>query len=281
MRRLAVLLTCHNRRASTMTCLDRVAAQKDHDLDIEVVVCDAGSTDGTADSIRQAYPAAQILHESSDVFWNGGMRRAWEHARRNLRPDFVLWLNDDTMLDPDALARVVSTYDLLHERSPAETIVVGATRDPESGALSYGGVRRPDRRRPLHYELAPVSVEPILVETMNGNVVLVPDALADKVGLLDAAFTHGMGDYDYGHRVTLCGAEVWVAPGTVGTCPRNPPPREATSIREALQHLKGPKGLPFTEWMLFAQRWGGPLWPLYGLSPYARRIVRAARASDR
>jgi GT2 family glycosyltransferase len=144
-----------------------------------------------------------------------------------------------------------------------------------SGHLTYGGVVRPDRRRPLHYERVEPGDQPREAETMNGNCVLIPREVVARIGNLAAAYTHGMGDYDYGHRATRAGAEVWVAPGTIGTCSRNPARRPAESFEEHRQRATSPTGgLPPVEWLTFARRWAGPLWPLYAASPYLRQFAR-------
>jgi GT2 family glycosyltransferase len=145
--------------------------------------------------------------------------------------------------------------------------------------LTYGGVFRPAPRvRPMRFELVDPADGPRECETMNGNCVLVAHSVVERLGLLDAQFTHGMGDYDYGLRARLAGIPVVIAPGTVGTCSRNPPRYPAASARSEWAHLRGVKGLPPVEWARFCQRWAGVAWPLFAISPYVRRLLRA-RAS--
>lgn len=270
---VAVLLTCHERREATLRCLDAIAAQ-DSAAAVRVFVVDAGSTDGTREAL--AARDVELILRGPDVFWNGGMRIAWRVARRE-GPDFYLWLNDDTVLDGDALGRLLACHDdLAGGAGPAPRIVVGSTRDPVDGRPTYGGVRRASARRPLAFDRVDPADRPLPVDTMNGNVVLVPADVAEVVGNLDPGFTHGMGDFDYGLRARARGVEVWLAPGTHGSCARNPAQPPARSVREAWRRLTGPKGLPLREWTRFARRHAGPLWPVYAASPYLRRLARAA-----
>ena len=53
------------------------------------------------------------------------------------RPDYLLWLNDDTYADPTALADMLRVA-----RTNPDSIVVAATRDPETGDPTYGASRR-------------------------------------------------------------------------------------------------------------------------------------------
>jgi GT2 family glycosyltransferase len=277
--RISVLLTCHNRAARTLTCLRSLANQADpSQAELEIVLVDAGSTDGTPEAVAEHFPQVTLVRRGPDLFWNGGMRVALAHAHER-HPDLYLWLNDDVELDPDALARLLTTHERLAADGRPPSIVVGSTRDPETGQLTYGGVIRPDRWRPMLYERVRPGEHPLPAETMNGNCVLVPREVVTRIGNLSPAYTHGMGDYDYGHRATRAGCEVWVAPGTIGTCSRNPARPRAGSFDEHRRQATSPTGgLPPTEWLTFARRWAGPLWPIYGLSPYVRRSVQWARS---
>jgi GT2 family glycosyltransferase len=271
---LAVLLTCHDRVERTIACLQALIPQAGTDLKLDVVLVDAGSTDGTGDAVRELFPQVDVLSRGADLFWNGGMRVALEHAYRS-DPDLYLWLNDDVVLDPGALTSLLRTHRRMVIERAAPCVVVGSTRDETTGETTYGGVVRPSLLRRLHYELVQPSAEPRRVETMNGNCVLVPREVISRIGTLAPVYTHGMGDFDYGHRAVRASCEVWIAPMTVGTCSRNPPAERASSLREYRQRATSPTGgLPPSEWSVFARRWAGPLWPVYAVSPYIRRFAR-------
>lgn len=273
--RIAVLITCHERRETTLRALRAVTAQG-VEAEVVPIVVDAASADGTAQAVRQEFPNAVVVEVGPDVYWNGGMHRAWTVAR-DLGFDHHVWLNDDTTIDPGALDVLLRTEADLRSRLGTGVVVVGSTRDPDTGVLTYGGVRRPNPRRPLKYELVPPGAEPVPCETMNGNLVLVPDDVVDRVGLLDPGYTHGMGDYDYGHRAGERGIPCWVAPGTLGTCSRNAPEAGDRSLREEWQAVRRPTGLPPRDFARYARAWAGPFWPVYWLSPYVRRLLRRAR----
>jgi GT2 family glycosyltransferase len=274
---VTALLTCHNRAQRTLGCLTSLYEQTAlMAVALEVVLVDAGSSDGTAEGVAERFPDVRILPRGPELFWNGGMRVAFADAYQR-DPDHYLWLNDDVELDEDALAVLLHTHRELSERRGVPCIVVGSTRDPVTSAPTYGGVVRRDRWRPLHYDRIAPGELPQPADAMNGNCVLVPREAAALVGNLAGAYTHGMGDFDYGHRLVRAGGEVWVAPGTLGTCARNPIPKRVETFEEYRQ-LAGSttQGLPPTEWFTFARRWAGPLWPVYGASPYIRRFARWA-----
>jgi GT2 family glycosyltransferase len=275
MTRTAAMLTCHNRVERTISCLESLQSQIHiAKTSVHIVLVDAGSTDGTREAVIDRFPDATVLTRGPELFWNGGMRVAFAHAFE-LDPDLYLWLNDDVDLDADALGILLATHETLATDRPNPCIIVGSTRDPITAVPTYGGVVRTNRWRPMRYELVRPGPQPRPAETMNGNCVLIPRDAVARIGSLSSVYTHGMGDYDYGHRAVRAGCEVWTAPGTIGTCSRNPPASRASSLEEYRRRVTSPTGgLPPGEWFTFVRRWAGPLWPVYGVSPYIRRFTR-------
>ena len=117
---------------------------------------------------------------------------------------------------------------------------------------------------------------------MHGNCVLIPAGVARKVGNLDDGFSHAIGDIDYALRAVALDVGVWIAPGYAGTCSTNPVEGSwldtRLSLRERWKQVTGPKGLPPREWMYFARKYAGWLWPVYGALPYVRMTLSAATA---
>lgn len=278
-------MTVHNRREKTLACLESLRRQQDVAATVEVYLVDDGSTDGTAEAVRKQFPNVHVHVGDGTLYWNRGMHAALAAAYRH-GYDGYLWLNDDTMLDTDALSRLLITWRDVSDRCGRPSIVVGSTRDPDSGRVTYGGRYRPSRiRRTRFCVLPPAATMPRRTETMNGNLVLVPADVVARVGNLEPAYRHGGGDEDYGLRARQSGCEIWLAPGFLATCPRD----GATSgghrtLRDELRDLADVKRFEPRSWALFTRRWAGPLWPLYFVSPYMRgalRVIRAQIASKR
>src|SRR5689334_7452083 len=104
---IGVLLTTRNRKEKTLTCIESLKRQRlPADVSLEVFLTDDGSTDGTVDAVRQAYPSANIFKSDGSLFWAGGMRNSWTHALKE-DLDFYLLLNDDTTLTADAIAVLI------------------------------------------------------------------------------------------------------------------------------------------------------------------------------
>ncbi len=268
---VTAVLTVHNRRPMTLACLDALAALRTEDAALSVVLFDDGSTDGTGEAVAATHPEVTLLSGDGSFFWNGGMRVAMARAMAD-DPDHLLWVNDDTVLQPDALQRLLDVAATLRTRGEAPAIVVGSVVDPDTGETNYSGVVQ-DRVRRMWFKPVTATDTPVRVDSMNGNCVLVPREVYREVGNLDPGYQHSMGDYDYGLRATAAGFGVWVAPGTVASCPSNPGfVPSGTSVKEEFSRLRGTKHLPPGEWLQFVRRWGGPVWPVYWLFPYLRRL---------
>lgn len=276
MLQVAVLMACHNRRAKTVASLQalRRAAGFVPGLTIQVFLTDDGSTDGTADAVRALAMPVTVVDGTGDLYWNRGMVRAWQTALdAGVAFNGFLLLNDDTLLDDHALASIVAA-----DRSRGgEAVIVGAVRDPVSAEVTYGGVRRTSAWHPGKTAVAGVSETVQAVDTFNANCVLVPWRVYECVGTLDPVFTHAMGDFDYGLRARRAALEVVVAPGTVGTCPRNDSlgtwRDPDIPVLRRLRLLESPKGLPRREWREYLRRHGAPAPRLMAWLPTLRVLA--------
>lgn len=275
---LAILIACHNRREKTLACLEAIYAQE---VVCEIYLIDDGSTDGTSEALKALYPKVHLFKGDGSLFWVGGMRLAFSEALK-VGYDYYLWLNDDTWLDKGALAHLLDTHHRLAKEGYPTSIVVGSTRDRVTGELTYGGLQRSSRWHPLKFKRIEPSDRPQLCLTMNGNCVLIPHAVVEKVGILDPAFIHRTADYDYGLRATKLGCSVWVASGYVGSCARNAVggtwEDASLPLKERWKRVVSPKGLSPREWKVFAQRYAGHFWYFYWLLPYIRIISSSSIA---
>ena len=275
--RIAVLMTCFNRKTMTIEALESLFSQRQvEDLDVAVYLVDDGSRDGTSQAVAERFPQISILQGDGSLFWNGGMRKAFAHALAK-GFDGYIWFNDDTLLDNDALHRLIACSNKAAE-SWGAAIVVGSIRDPHTGERSYGGVRRSASWFRLDFiPQLPDQLEPIGCDTMNGNFTLIPAVVASRLGNLDSAFQHQLGDFDYGLRARKAGIPVVIAPGYFGHCSDNPTDGTwrdpSQSLAQRWRHLLSPKGAPFGAWLLYTRRHFGWRWPLYAISPYVKTLL--------
>ena len=269
--RLATLMTCHNRCSVTLKCLECLHGQIFRECTVlDVFLVDDGCTDDTAHLVRTRFPKVTILNGNGSLFWCGGMRLAFSEAVK-AGYDYYLWLNDDTVLFPNAVQTLLSTAEAMRGESGIEAIVVGTMQDPRTGCKTYGGVARPCRWRPLNFAPVASADRPRPCDTMHGNCVLIPRAVPDEIGII-GNFRHHLGDYDYGLRATKAGFGCFVAPGFAGECGWGPRPARHTDphipLRERIRFMCSPKGYPPKDWLCFVRAHTGWAWPYYFLKPW-------------
>lgn len=135
-KQVAVCISCYNRRDITLSCL---AALYEQDVPFQLYLVDDNSSDGTSAAVHQSYPDVQILSGDGNLYWVGGiMSLAFAKAMED-DYEYCLWLNDDTLLEPNALNTLLDTHNLLSDRGKPDSIIVGSVKDPVTGQYSYGG----------------------------------------------------------------------------------------------------------------------------------------------
>lgn len=271
------VLTCFNRKEKTLECIRRLKAQETtYDAHMHIVVVDDNSSDGTAQAINDRYQDVEVLHGDGNLFWNGGMRMGIDHAASK-SPNFFMWVNDDTILHPNALQILLSTFYELKSELDRMPIIAGSVMDPVSGKLTYGGsVHVSPKLMPLRFRLVPPKDRPVQVDIFNGNCVLVPFETYALIGNLHDHLVHDAGDYEYGLRAKRAGITSWICPGYIGTCSTNPiegtwqDPEIPLGRRYKL--MLSVKGNPPGPRFHYYKRYGGPFWFLIYPLIYFRPI---------
>lgn len=274
-----VIAACHNRRTMTVRALTCCASSADAaGVEVRFFLYDDGSTDGTAEAVQELGLDVDIVRGDGSAFWARGMAEAERAAVSAGAPDSLLWLNDDVQMDIDALSRLIE-----ESREFPGAILVGAVRDGLHGGISFSAYRRLGRH-PLRLRSVVPGGAPQAVDTMNGNVVLVPSTAAQRIGGIDGGFSHGLADIDYGLRACDAGVPVVLGSGTFGECPPTPDrwyPRDYATVRAAWRGFIGIKGGGHPRSLVRILRRHAPvMWVLYLARTYAiwwgRTLSRAA-----
>jgi GT2 family glycosyltransferase len=277
---VAVVMTCFNRRALTLAALAaaHVSAQR-ASLHLVPVVVDDASTDGTASAVRMGWPMATVIETAGNLFWCRGMHLGMQVAM-GLPVTHVLWLNDDTVMTPDALSRMWCECLELTQRHGQDVIMIGATHDGGQ-ELTYGGqILAGSPLRGGSYHPIGGANKPLRCDAMHGNCVLIPISVVRRIGNIDPVFEHAMGDTDYSLRARAAGVPLYVSSGFVGTCKVNPVAGGFTdktlSLSQRWRAILHRKGLPWRSWLHFSRRHGGLLWPVFFAWPYVRVVLSSA-----
>ena len=265
MTRVVVLMASYNRREKTLTSLRALRSALTL-VPYVVYLVDDGSTDGTSETVAEQFTEVSVIHGDGNLYWAASMclaeRLAFEHQF-----DYLLWLNDDTELLPGAIDRMIE----LAKGNP-KSIIVGATVDPDTGELTYGGRRRRDAH-PLRFSIVEIWDTVQDVQNFNGNCVLVPVDVRLALGPIDGSFPHAYADHDYGQRAMNRSIRMLQVPSFVGYCAKNPPVAVPSNIIERWRHYESPKALPWRAQFRYLKRHGSATWGIYFIAGTAKRLV--------
>lgn len=279
MKRVAVLLTCFNRKEKTRRCLETL--QLDQNINCDVYLVNDGCTDGTKEMIEQEFPDVRVLQGDGSLFWNMGMRFAFEEARKE-NYDFYLWVNDDVIFESGVIPKMLEAYEQVsYEKNSEKVIVVGYTMDTEKKIVTYGGYRLVKSLIPIKLEMVQPSEKMEECDTCNGNCVLISSAVVDIIGINCEHYHHSQGDIDYGLSAKRAGCSLVLTNFAVGSCEKNEGARiwndirYKAPIREKMRVMNGLRHRPKEEWKYFTKKFGGRRWFLRYYLPYAKVYLSA------
>jgi len=175
-----------SRRDDTLACLAsiRAGAYRKH----RTIVLDCLSTDGSVSAIRAAFPEVQVVELAQNLGYAGnnnvGLGLALER-----QADWVFVLNEDTVLAPDCLSRLIEVGE-----SDAAIGVVGPMvyHHDEPEVIQSAGGRLSRRWEGSHFGQNEPDVgqfpAPRGVDWISGCAILLRRAAIEQVGLLDERF---------------------------------------------------------------------------------------------
>lgn len=266
---ISVLLAVHNRLELTKQCLDFLEASANRArAALSIYIYDAGSSDGTQAffSMRDRRTVTYV-RGSSDCFWAESMRRLmiafWSEL---INSEYVLLLNNDTLLAPDAIEKMLAL-------ARSDKIVVGEVCDAVSGEHTYGSLVQRSWLRPLEFRRSRGGRP----ATFNGNCVLIGHSALARIGPLSSRYRHSLADLDYGLRASRLGVSIASTYEYLATCSRNPEGASWSNQHKSLSHrwreMQSPKGLPFSEWTYFCLHWAGIRGVPYMVVPYITLLI--------
>jgi GT2 family glycosyltransferase len=232
---IAVLMTCFNRREKTIICLENLFKNKlPKNYKFEVFLVDDGSTDGTSETVKENFPQVNIIQGNGNLYWNQGMRLAWDNASNTNDFDFYIWLNDDVQLFSSSLKDLISASE-----QKGKAIISGVMKSQKTNNISYGGRNKKGDLIVPNGDIQKACI-------FNGNFVCIPKNVFLKVGNLDSLFIHSIGDFDYGLRALKNGFCSYITPSYSGYFEKHDKPplwcETGVSLIKRVKNLYSPLG---------------------------------------
>jgi GT2 family glycosyltransferase len=174
-----IVIVNWNRRQDTLACLASVARSTLPAA--HVLVVDNGSADGSAEAVRRAWPAVQVLQAGENLGFGRANNLGAERFLQEPTATHLLLLNNDAILTTDALARLVRAAE------QGERIAAAAPKIDDAGAISFA----------------------------TGCGLLLKRAAVEQVGLFDPRYFFFGEDVDLSLRLLRAGYEICYCPEAV------------------------------------------------------------------
>lgn len=214
---VAAIIPTFNRKHKLARFLDLILAQTYPN--VQIIVVDSSSTDGTADLVRLGFPQVTLIQVSDREFWTGATNAGVKLALER-QVDFILTINDDAIITPEHISKLVNLAQQ-HQLS-----ILGSRIDyltPKDRVWSMGTYSDwgTDRFLKIAYndtDLNAISPEIldrelISVDALPGNGVLIRSNIFKQIGLYNSRFCpHYHSDSELIMRAKKTGVQAWIAP---------------------------------------------------------------------
>jgi len=224
--KLTTILCNYNTRDALARALESLLATQG-DLAAEIIVVDNASRDGSADMVRQRFPAVNVIESGANRWFSGGNNLGLRAAQG----EYALILNPDTILPPGALAMLVAYLDehpAVGAVTPRMTFADGTLQRTCSRFPAYGdallsytflGVLFPRwrerRRRAMWYE-GWERDSTRAIEVAPGSCLMARRAILAQIGYFDERLKLFFTDDDLCRRIVGTGAAIhFVAEATI------------------------------------------------------------------
>jgi GT2 family glycosyltransferase len=205
---VSIIVLNYNGRDDTLACLRSL----EHLTypNVNVIVVDNASSDGSADAIRAAHPQMTLIETGANLGFTGGnnvgIRRALDQGA-----DYVMLLNNDTIAAPDTITLMIEVMEadptigvsgpMIYYYSAPETIwSAGGQIDWSRGVTAMIGVNEEDKSQ--------FGLTPRRVDFVTGCALLVRREVWEKIGLLDDQFFMYYEETDWCVRASRAGYKI-------------------------------------------------------------------------
>ena len=178
-----------------------------------ILLVDNGSTDGTVEAVRAAYPGVDVLALPENLGFCAANNRGAERMLANPAIDSVIFLNNDIDLEPDCLNRLTAFMDTHSQAGACGPLMFYF--EPRDAIWAAGGAVFPDLMWfPPHLKNRPDPGlrRPRQVDYIHGCALLVRRRVIEELGMFDERFFIYHDEVDWCLRMRRAGYSVWLVP---------------------------------------------------------------------
>ncbi len=207
---VSILIANCNGRHHLESCLPSLEALTYPRERVEVILVDNGSADDSIEWTGRHFPAVRVVSFPRNL----GFAPAYNRAAAQAQGEFLVFLNNDTRVDPGWLSALVGAAERERAASVGSLILGwdGAAVDFAGGVTSLVGHAWSDHERQKADGLKDLNRE--LLFACAGSMLIRRSAW-DEVGGFDADYFAYFEDVDLGWRLSLLGHRIVLAPDAV------------------------------------------------------------------
>jgi len=263
---VSIVIVNWNTRQLLLDCLASIPVGVG-ELTHEIFLVDNASSDGSVAAVRQRYPQVIVIENERNL----GFAAANNRAFRQMRGDFALLLNTDTVLTAGAIARLqgfmashpeagMACGQLLNRDGSKQNSIANfptllTLLINETLLRIFSPKRFPSKRR--EYQ------EPVEIESGIGACLMVRKAAMEAVGLLDERYFFFMEETDWALSMFKAGWKSYLVPDA------------------RIYHLQGQSAgdqvgariMFYRSRYQYFRKWHPRLFPLFGLAILLRLAV--------
>jgi GT2 family glycosyltransferase len=216
----SVIIVSFNTKDILRECLESVERESDG-LQIEIVVVDNHSSDGSPEMIENEFPRVRLLRSTINLGFGAANNLAIEAAGGR----YVILLNSDAFLCPGSLKAAVNNMNIHPEVALAGARLVGRDFSWQPSARMFPSIfndtlvltglaaRFPKSRFFGHFDRTWADPsEPAQVDWVPGAFSIFRAQVLEKVGLFDPRFFMYSEEVDLCRRIKKAGYQVWYWP---------------------------------------------------------------------
>jgi GT2 family glycosyltransferase len=139
-KKISVVICTFNRAAYLKIILQQLFSQKNiPDVQLQIVVVVDGSTDTTYEMLASEFPTVTVVKGPGNWWWTKSLNEGIKVALSGFKPDDVLILNDDSLIDDDYVSKLIESSKLAGDKAIIASISVTDTRPYK---VSFSGVKK-------------------------------------------------------------------------------------------------------------------------------------------
>lgn len=206
MPKVSIIFPNYNGKSDSLTCLRSLSLLSYPQQNIETIMVDNTSTDGSIEAVKKHFPSVEIIPLKKNI----GFAAAVNEGIRISIGDYIFIINNDIIFDKEFLTVLIDYMEKnlevgiaggkIYYQAPKNKILFcGAKFNPWLGSIH----RLPNPNRIKESEW------------IQGCAMLIKRAVIEKVGLFDEGFFFGFEDFDLCRRAKRAGFKIIYHPRAI------------------------------------------------------------------